>query len=222
MPLLHLPSFAADFSSFWEEVDPVARQHADSGRFLRGKPGFVCLLSSILFAALATAHPSRLKQVFGDNGNFASGDMYLAAVVSGSLTGFPQNPSIYTLSAYIFAQSQFIREEEFATSQELITTAFRVALGMGLHRHLPAAGFSKAELETRCRLWWYILHLDVMASASSGLSPLFIDEGMANIDMVSSYYLNEDPSQQEQQQGRKFHMIHSCTRSSRRLVAVHL
>ena len=203
MPLLHLPSFETDVSSFWKEIHPMTRQHSEIGPFLRGRPGFVCLLSSILFAALASTSSSRLNRVLGDNSNLTAGDMYFAAVVSGTLTGFPQNPSIYTLSAYIFAQSQFIREEEYTGSQELITTAFRVALGMGLHRHLPRVGFTRAELESRCRLWWYILHLDVMASASSGLSPLFVDEKMANIDMMSSYYFSAERSEQEQQQGQE-------------------
>ena len=112
-------------------------------------------------------------------------DMHFAAVSSAALTGFPWSPSVYSLAAYIFSQSQFIREEDFSDSQEFIGTAFRVALAMGLHRNLPETGFSTAELEMRRRIWRYILHLDVMSSASSGLSPLFIDEKMANIDPIS-------------------------------------
>jgi hypothetical protein len=104
-----------------------------------------------------------------------------------TLTGFPRSPTLYSLAAYIIVQSQFIREEEFSDSPDFIGTAFRVALGMGLHRHLPSADFTTAERETRRRLWWYILHLDVMASASSGISPLFIDDKMANTDMIHEY-----------------------------------
>lgn len=138
----------------------------------------------------------------GDHITISPGDMHLATITSAALTGFPRSPSIYSLAAYIFVQSQFMREEDFSDSGDFISTAFRVALGMGLHRHLPQASFSLAELETRRRLWWYILHLDVMASASSGLSPFFIDEKMANTMMVSPYYQNEgdlDHGQPERQ-----------------------
>ncbi|KAK6369419.1 hypothetical protein LTS17_009762 [Exophiala oligosperma] len=113
--------------------------------------------------------------------------MYFAAMVSASLTGFPRRPSIYSLAAYLFAQSQFVREEEFSDVPDFISTSFRLALGMGLHRHIPDAGFTHAEMETRRRLWWYILHLDVMSSSSSGLSPLFINKKMANTDEIARY-----------------------------------
>lgn len=82
-------------------------------------------------------------------------------------------------------QSQFIREEDFSSSPSLINTAFRIALGMGLHRDLPQADFTPAEFETRRRLWWYILHLDVMSSSSSGLSPLFINDRMTDAGTIS-------------------------------------
>jgi hypothetical protein len=118
--------------------------------------------------------------------------MYFVAMVSATLTGFPRRPSLDTLAAYIVAQSQFVREEDFSDSPDFISTAFRIALGMGLHRQLPDAGFTTAELEMRRRLWWYILHLDVMSSASSGLSPLFIDDKMANANTISQYDRHED------------------------------
>ena len=112
-------------------------------------------------------------------------------MVSATLTGFPRHPSIYSLAAYIIAQSQFVREEEFSDAPDFISTSFRIALGMGLHRQLPEAGFTAAELETRRRLWWYILHLDVMSSCSSGLSPLFIDEKMTNTPSICQYDAQE-------------------------------
>lgn len=121
----------------------------------------------------------------GDFPNLVTGDMYVTAVVSTTLTGFPRRPSLYSLAAYLLTQSPFVMEEDFSDFPDFISTAFRVGLGMGLHRQLPEADFDNNELETRRRLWWYILHLDVMSSASSGLSPLFIDDGMSNVEMIS-------------------------------------
>jgi hypothetical protein len=201
LPLLHLPAFAEDFYSFWGEVKQSDEHNSQIGMFLRKQPGFVCLLSSILFASLVAVPPMRLRSVLGnDNISVTPGDMHFATVTSAALTGFPRSPSIYSLAAYIFVQSQFMREEDFAHCGDFVSTAFRVALGMGLHRHLPEAPFSISELEMRRRLWWYILHLDVMSSASSGLSPFFIDDKMANTEMVSPYYQNEGDGSQSKDQ----------------------
>lgn len=194
IPILHAADFVQDFEIFWSEAE--TRHHHESGpaSIVRVKPAFLCLLPAILFAALSSASPSRIKRVFGDQALPSVADMYLATMTGATLTGFPRSPTLYSLAAYIIVQSQFIREEEFSDSPDFIGTAFRLALGMGLHRHLPEANFTLAELETRRRLWWYILHLDVMASASSGISPLFIDEKMANATMIHQYDETEDES----------------------------
>jgi hypothetical protein len=192
MPVLHLRSFAHDFQAFWEETGSPIGHDAQIGSLLRRKPSFICLLASILFASLVSSATSRLATILDDDPDLAPETMYFVAMVSATLTGFPRRPSLDTLAAYIVAQSQFVREEDFSDSPDFISTAFRIALGMGLHRQLPDAGFTTAELEMRRRLWWYILHLDVMSSASSGLSPLFIDDKMANANTISQYDRHED------------------------------
>jgi hypothetical protein len=201
IPILHLRGFAEDVRAFWEGINETHRHDTEPGPFLRTKPSFVCLLSSILFSALASASVSRLTSILGNDAELFPSNMYFAAMLSATLTGFPRRPSVYSLAAYIFAQSQFIREEEFSDAPDFISTAFRIALGMGLHRDVPEAGFTIAELETRRRLWWYILHLDVMSSASSGLAPLFIDEKMANTYMISEYDQDQDDSRTKTPQG---------------------
>ncbi|KAK5231693.1 hypothetical protein LTR72_000877 [Exophiala xenobiotica] len=187
MPLLHARSFGDDFREFWAGMDQTNMHDNEPSMLLRKKPGFLCLLSSMLFSTLTAAPKMRVRVVLEEENIPDTGEMHFAAMVSANLTGFPRQPSIYTLAAYIFAQSQFAREEEFAYAPDFISTTFRIALGMGLHRHFPDAGFTPAEMETRRRLWWYILHLDVMSSSSSGLSPLFIDERMANTNHISQY-----------------------------------
>lgn len=193
VPIFHNKSFADDFRSFWDGVNAQDIHNSEPSLFMRKKPAFLSLLSAILFAALSSASPARLDQMFEDDDQPKEGDMYFIAMASSALTGFPRRPSIYSLAAYIIAQSQFVREEEFSDAPDFIATSFRVALGMGLHRHLREADLGAAELETRRRLWWYILHLDVMSSASSGLSPLFINQRMANTDAICQY----DPADED-------------------------
>ncbi|RMZ83736.1 hypothetical protein DV738_g918, partial [Chaetothyriales sp. CBS 135597] len=188
IPILHVRSFSEDFQQLWKSIDPVNPHNSETSIFLRRKPGFLCLLSSILFAALASSSPKRRIGALGENAQLVdTGDMYFLTTVSATLNGFPRQPSVYSLAAFIFSQSQFVREEEFSDAPEFISTAFRIALGMGLHRKVAHPGLSMAEIETRRRIWWYILHLDVMSSTSSGLSPLFVDEKMTNADFISQY-----------------------------------
>ena len=204
MPILHLHSFAEEYESFWIETNQVPRHDVEVGTLLRKNPSFLCLLSSILFATLASTPSAQLASIF-DNSDTAlrPAEMYHCAMLSASLVGFPRRPTLYSLAAYIFAQSQFVREEEFSDSPDFISTAFRIALGMGLHRNLNRVGFTISQRETRRRLWWYIIHLDVMSSCSSGLSPLFLDEKMANAQEITLYDQEDDDSGNLANEGEK-------------------
>ncbi|OAP61017.1 hypothetical protein AYL99_06021 [Fonsecaea erecta] len=223
-PIFHMKSFAEDFRTFWDGIPSANVHNAEPSVFMRKKPGFLSLLSAILFAAVFSASPARLERIFGESIELNPGDMYFIAMASASLTGFPRRPSIYSLAAYIIAQSQFVREEEFSDAPDFIATSFRVALGMGLHRQLPESGLSPAELETRRRLWWYILHLDVMSSSSSGLSPLFINQKMANTDAICQYDVQSDDPGAPQDVDVRYLVAsrrYEITREIRRVLVLH-
>ncbi|KEF58809.1 uncharacterized protein A1O9_03652 [Exophiala aquamarina CBS 119918] len=218
MPLLHMHSFGEDFSEFWKEINPGNMHDSEPSRFLQRNPGFLALLLSILFSSLASASSSWLKELLGEDNVPDRREIYFAAAMSTTLTGFPRKPSIYSLAAYIFTQSQFAREEDFPDSPDFITTSFRVALGMGLHRDFPSSSLTVAEMETRRRLWFYICHLDVMSSCSSGLSPLFIDERMANTEAICLF---DRPNVGNAQSGNEdgTHQC-DCGREERRLLTM--
>ncbi|EXJ71409.1 uncharacterized protein A1O5_05216 [Cladophialophora psammophila CBS 110553] len=223
-PIFHMTSFAEDFRTFWDGIPPTNVHNAEPSLFMRKKPGFLSLLSAILFAAVFSAAPPRLERIFAEPNSVSPGDMYFIAMASASLTGFPRRPSIYSLAAYIIAQSQFVREEEFSDAPDFIATSFRVALGMGLHRQLPESGLSLAELETRRRLWWYILHLDVMSSSSSGLSPLFINQKMANTDAICQYDVQGEGTGTRQDVDIRYLVAsrrYEITREIRRVLVLH-
>ena len=190
VPVFHVKKFGDDFRSFWSGITSTNLHNSEPSTFMRRNPAFLSLLGAILFAALSLASTSRLQQLCEDSGDLNVGEVYFVAMASATLTGFPRHPSLYSLAAYIIAQSQFVREEEFSDATDFIATSFRVALGMGLHRQLLESKFSPTDLETRRRLWWYIIHLDAMSSSSSGLSPPFINRKMARTDVISQY----DPS----------------------------
>jgi hypothetical protein len=213
-----LPGFMNDFQTFWEERNASRGHASEIGLLVRRKPGFVCLLSSMLFAALKCAPRSWMQIIMGNCPDLTAGDMYVATVVSTTPTSFLRRPSLYSLAAYLILQSPLVMEEEFSDFPDFIGMASRIALGMALHRHLPEHDLSVAELETRRRLWWYVIHLDVMASASSGLSPLFIDEKMANIEMISKFDQRTDVDGREGHKGKhkiatQLHKFNACTRA---------
>jgi hypothetical protein len=109
-------------------MDQTNMHDNEPSMLLRKKPGFLCLLSSMLFSTLTAAPKMRVRVVLEEENIPDTGEMHFAAMVSANLTGFPRQPSMYTLAAYIFAQSQFSREEEFAYAPDFISTTFRIAL----------------------------------------------------------------------------------------------
>lgn len=183
IPILHIPSFTENYEAFWLDFQQHGDHNVTIGPFLREKPDYVCLLCAMMFAGILTISSTQLEIMAIKNSNKMANDLYFATMKSASLVGFPRRPSLNSLAAYIVAEMQLLREEDFADPPAHITTSFRVALSMGLHRDIDR--FEFAEAETRRRLWWFIIHQDVMISASSGLSPLFIDEDMANVVMIS-------------------------------------
>jgi hypothetical protein len=186
-PILHLPSFSEEYDSFWTERAENDSTRCGLGPLATSKPNFIALIYSILFAAVMAMPSSEFQSDYGVSDDFAA-KLYRNYQISLLLLGFPQTPSLYTLTAYIFAQSQLMREEEFmAESPIFISRVFRLALSMGLHRKSSHAALSQEDEEVRSKIWWHIIHLDVMTSASSGLSPLFIDEKMSNVRMVSTF-----------------------------------
>lgn len=189
VPILHLQAFRQDLDELWAGFNERrACSEGNLAPIIRRKPGLLCLLSSILFSALHCTAPETLDRLLGqDRPKSLLTTTYLATMIAANLTGFPRRPSLYTLAAYIFIQGQFNREEEFHVAPEFISMAFRLSISMGLHRELHDANFSVPDQETRKRLWWYIVHLDVMASASSGLSPIFADDKMSNVGMIKEF-----------------------------------
>lgn len=181
--VLHLPSFIAEYDEFWDDFESRERHSSNPGPLLRRNPSFVCLLFSILYAG-ASSMPDLLNPESEDQ-DIAPGDLYFASVLSAAFVGFPRRPSLYSLCAYLFTQSQLSREEEFADAPSYVNKAFRVALGMGLHRDGSRLGLGPAESEVRRRLWHHVIHLDVLGAATSGLAPLFIDEKMASTTAIS-------------------------------------
>lgn len=186
MPILHMPSFVAEYRGFWDHKRRQDWHTPESDLLIRRNPTFLCLLFSILFAASLTSQFD-VHDVFMDfeTQDSFSGKFYSAAMVSLRLAGFPSRATNFALAAYLFLQVQLSREEEFSDFPAFVGTSFRAALAMGLHRDAPTSVCSPEQIATRRKLWWHVIHVDTMVASSSGLPPLFINEGISTTPMIS-------------------------------------
>ncbi|RSH85372.1 hypothetical protein EHS25_004768 [Saitozyma podzolica] len=86
-----------------------------------------------------------------------------------AIVGFPFNPSMCSLMAYVLLNSMLIREEAALSSCSFVAVAVRVAQSMGLHRDGSNFDLDPISTEERRSVWWHLLHLDTMTSIVSGL-----------------------------------------------------
>jgi hypothetical protein len=89
------------------------------------------------------------------------------------MVGFPQNPAMASLEAFILLQSLQMKEEESLSSCSFVAVAMRIAQAMGLHRDPADFGLDPVLCEERRRIWRYLMHLDAMTPVISGLSMTF-------------------------------------------------
>ncbi|KUJ15253.1 uncharacterized protein LY89DRAFT_719842 [Mollisia scopiformis] len=176
-PMIHSPSFKTEYASIWDpQPNPQKSMH------------FVCLLLAILFAG-AAACPNR--EVLEDlipadetNESLATSirEKGLKALQQAN---FPKTPTLETLTAYIILQVTWMKEEEPLTTCAFVGLAYRVAQMLGLH-HDPSrfSSLSRVVCETRRRVWWVIVHVDVAVGLAAGLPPL-IDLSTCDVWPVS-------------------------------------
>ena len=166
IPVLHLPTFYRQYNDFWRSVDECSRGGSPGG-FLAECPSFLPLLLSTLFCGSSQSYHAssrdddphdRLRKETQQ-----SGKLYRLAMQSLTMLGFPRDPTIYGLAAFVILHLPLIREES-DSSTAFISTAFRVGQALGLHRDPKHFDIPLVEAKLRCRIWWHILHKDTRTS----------------------------------------------------------
>jgi hypothetical protein len=171
IPILHLLTFHERYERFWDWYLIWDGKTSPEG-VLAEIPSFLPLMLSVLFTASLT--PSTPESVGGlQQAQNLQRKLYQVTSRSLTMVGFPQDPAICALEAFVLMHSVLIKEEEAISSCSFIATACRIAQAMGLHRDGTEFNIDSIHAEERRRLWWYIMHLDVMASLLSGL-PLIL------------------------------------------------
>jgi len=184
VPLLHLPSFDEHYRQFWTWYENWNQEDVPEG-VLAETPTILPLLFAILFTATFTSTIFDIAETADQtNAESPPTKLYRLTLSTLALVGFPQNPAIYSLTAFLLAQNMLIREEESLSSSSYISVAFRIAQAMGIHRDGSLFNLNPVQTEVRRRIWWHLMHTDVMVSTMSGLPPFLLNEGYFDTQLV--------------------------------------
>jgi Fungal specific transcription factor domain len=182
-PLVHLPTLDDQYRRFWEWYQGWDGLALPQGVLVEN-PSFLPLLISVLFSgSIASTSLSGISSSL--ERQELQMRLYNLASDALVLVGFPHNPSLYSLMAYLLLQSLLILEEESLASISFVTLAFRVCQAMGLHKDGTNFNLDPIVIEERRRVWRHVLHLDVMTSVISGLPPVANLQTSSTIPMLS-------------------------------------
>jgi hypothetical protein len=186
-PIFHIPMFRKQLQEFWSGDSTVTCKAPSQTALLQKSPSFLALYLGILFSGSVSRPRLHRDNWPSRDDDATSADLYVAAQTAARLVGFPSRSPLYALISYLLIETPLVREEEFSGGSTFVDTAFRVALSMGLHRDPDTFQISAIEADTRRKVWWHVIHLDTMISASSGLAPLFLNEHLASTSRISEY-----------------------------------
>jgi len=175
--LLHVQTFRSQYDRFWEWYSTWNREDIPSG-ILAEIPSFLPLLFAVLFAGSFGLQDASLSPEDVTT-------LYNSHSCSLSLVAFPQSPTIYSLCAFLIVQNLLVREEEALSACSFVGIALRAAQAMGLHRDGSHFGLDPIQTEIRRRVWWHIIHTDVMTCLSAGLPPLMVVDYLYDTKMIN-------------------------------------
>ncbi|KZF22418.1 hypothetical protein L228DRAFT_201510, partial [Xylona heveae TC161] len=182
IPLIHITTFDSRYRQFWDWHKNWKVGDAPDGILLEN-PSFLPLLLTVLF----TGSVARSKIDVGLNmcpPLETQKRLYQMIPLALAMVGFPHSPAIYSLMAFILLNSMLIREEESLSSCSFVAVAFRISQAMGLHKDGTDFGLDDIQTEERRRVWYHLLHLDVMTSIVSGLPLVASSEMFSNTRMI--------------------------------------
>ncbi|KAF2101036.1 hypothetical protein NA57DRAFT_10708, partial [Rhizodiscina lignyota] len=186
IPLIYLPAFDKQYQRFWSWYEHWNRKDIPEGVLLEN-PSFLPLLLAVLFAgsiAASNMEPGRTPSPSQTHNRELQAKLYNLASDALTLVGFPHNPAIYSLIAFLFIQSMLILEEESLSSVSFVAVAFRICQAMGIHKDGTNFGLHPIQVEERRRVWCHLMHLDVMTSMISGLPLIASSEAFCTTQMI--------------------------------------
>lgn len=127
MPLIHVPSFNAEWRGFWTWF-PENTHTLPAGDLL-DNPTFIPLLLAILYAGAVSMSAKTIGACFdGRSKDVVVNHLFAATTSALAATSFPRSPTINSLIAFLIVQTCQIREEEPLASCSFIGTAMRIGM----------------------------------------------------------------------------------------------
>ncbi|KAJ5708757.1 hypothetical protein N7488_008558 [Penicillium malachiteum] len=186
VPLFHPPELQAQYDEFWE----WCRNNETSSppEKLRDDPTFICLLFAILYCGASAAPASSWTHIKLQGLGMETTVTHLksAYTTSLSLCQHLKHPTINTLTSSLLADPFLGRPSEPMHDLIQLSTMIRIAQIMGLHREVSWSALTPIEKETRRRVWWHIVWLDVQSSISTGLTLCCGNDALEAVRMVGT------------------------------------
>lgn len=176
VPLIHVAAFRRRYEQFWHQL--LLTNKTDAAQFL----SFSALLVAVLYGgSVSNPEPWRHQST----AEHLPKRLHKLALKALRLANFPHTPTVDSFTAYLICQATEMREEEPLSCVAFVGLALRVATMLGLHRdleHFPNIG--PIEAEVRRRVWWQLVHIDILVAFASGL-PTIIDLNIWDVRTVS-------------------------------------
>ena len=177
-PLAHLPTMLHWYEDFWSWFE-----HRATSRIPFPNPSFIPLLFAILYAGAVSCSAKILSAEIGDKISITC-RLHNRVNQSLSMLSFVESPSVPALIAFCIIQTMSLKEEEPLRARIFVNVAVQAAVSMGIHREPSKFGINPAYAETRRRLWWHIVHIDVLASNCTGWPLLVMPESYWDVENI--------------------------------------
>jgi hypothetical protein len=178
-------SLQIDYDDFWDWCGNND-ESLPSQKFI-DDPTFFCLLFAILYCGASAAPEAHwASDLLQDQcKDTILKQLKTAYTASLSQSCHLEYPTINTLVSTLLTGPFIDPPHESMQSLVSISTTMRIAQSMGLHRETTWTALNHKDQETRRRIWWHIVWLDLQSSVSTGLPPCCGGDVLDGVSVVA-------------------------------------
>lgn len=121
IPLIHVPTFAAQWRGFWSRFPDGSGTHGANNST------FTSLLLAVLFAGATSMNSAAVKARFdGRSKEVITSHLFSATNAALAATAFHRSPTINSLMAYLILNTCLVRDDDPIASSSFVGTAMRI------------------------------------------------------------------------------------------------